>query len=169
MYIHTTVAHIHATCIHSCVNICLWGICDRISTINVRIFYMPIYLCSHRFTFNRRDYFIEAPSKKDLHKWVRKIEIALGVRQEGIGLPDFELMSVVGKGAAGMVYAVGELFFCVCVCVCMRVCFSLCVCMCVCVCVTRKYFPGTGVCHRELFRMLMCILTHVYTFTAYTS
>lgn len=40
---------------------------------------------------------------------MKKIEMALGLRKDGIGLSDFELLSVVGKGAAGMVYAVSVL------------------------------------------------------------
>ena len=93
----------------------------------------------------RRDYFIEAPSKKDLHKWVKKIEISLGLRKEGIGLSDFELMSVVGKGAAGMVYAVSLLAY-----VCMYVCV-----MHVCVYAVYMYMYVYYIC------MYLCIYVYI--------
>jgi hypothetical protein len=55
------------------------------------------------FHTHRRDYFLEAKNKIDLMSWVSNIENILGVREEGVSMQDFELMTVVGRGSYGKV------------------------------------------------------------------
>jgi hypothetical protein len=46
---------------------------------------------------------LEAKNKFDLMAWVENIENILGVREEGVSMQDFELMTVVGRGSYGKV------------------------------------------------------------------
>jgi len=61
------------------------------------------------FHTHRRDYFLEARNKESLMVWVTNIEGILGVKEEGVGMSDFELMTVVGKGGYGKVVMVKKL------------------------------------------------------------
>jgi len=54
----------------------------------------------------RREYFLEAPSRPVLLEWVKRIEGFLGVGEEGVAISDFECLSIVGKGAYGKVLQV---------------------------------------------------------------
>lgn len=56
----------------------------------------------------RRDYLLAAGSPELLAKWVNKIEGVLGpyLLGENVSMADFDILSVVGKGAAGTVYQV---------------------------------------------------------------
>lgn len=55
------------------------------------------------FHTHRRDYFLEARNRNELMHWVTNIEGILGVKEEGVGMNDFELTTVVGKGGYGKV------------------------------------------------------------------
>jgi len=59
--------------------------------------------CFGIFHHERRDYFLQAPSHAVLLEWVRHIEHMLGVDEESVGMEDFELLNLVGKGAYGKV------------------------------------------------------------------
>jgi len=55
------------------------------------------------FHHERRDYFLQAPSHDVLLEWVHHIEHMLGVDEDKVGMEDFELLNLVGKGAYGKV------------------------------------------------------------------
>ena len=59
--------------------------------------------CFGIFHHERRDYFLQAPSHAVLLEWMRHIEHMLGVDEESVGMEDFELLNLVGKGAYGKV------------------------------------------------------------------
>jgi serine/threonine protein kinase len=55
----------------------------------------------------RKDAWLAARDIPELVKWVQKMEEALGLRiGDNIYMSDFEMLSVVGRGASGMVYQV---------------------------------------------------------------
>jgi RAC serine/threonine-protein kinase len=58
------------------------------------------------FHTRRRDYFLEAPNQSSLIMWVEHIENILGVKEKGVSIDDFELMTVVGQGSYGKVVQV---------------------------------------------------------------
>ena len=58
------------------------------------------------FHTHRRDYFLEAPSQASMTLWVEHIESILGVKEKGVSIHDFELMTVVGQGSYGKVLQV---------------------------------------------------------------
>jgi RAC serine/threonine-protein kinase len=58
------------------------------------------------FHTHRRDYFLEAPSHAAMMLWVEHIENILGVKEKGVSIEDFELMTVVGQGSYGKVIQV---------------------------------------------------------------
>ena len=58
------------------------------------------------FHTHRRDYFLEAPSHAALMLWVEHIENILGVKEKGVSIDDFELMTMVGQGSYGKVVQV---------------------------------------------------------------
>ena len=58
------------------------------------------------FHTHRRDYFLEAPSHSAMMLWVEHIENILGVKEKGVSIDDFELMTVVGQGSYGKVVQV---------------------------------------------------------------
>lgn len=58
------------------------------------------------FHTHRRDYYVEAASKANLLEWVTRIEAMLGVGEEGVGLDDFDVLNLIGKGAYGQVFQV---------------------------------------------------------------
>jgi hypothetical protein len=60
----------------------------------------------------RRDYLLEAQSKRELLVWMKKVEGALLGRERKVpSLTDFELLKVVGKGASGVVLQVLKVGF----------------------------------------------------------
>jgi hypothetical protein len=71
------------------------------------------------FHTHRRDYFLEARNRNELMHWVTNIEGILGVKEEGVGMNDFELTTVVGKGGYGKVsfswLVFHSVFWCPCV------------------------------------------------------
>eukprot|EP00285_Hemiselmis_virescens_P010980 CAMPEP_0173398108 /NCGR_PEP_ID=MMETSP1356-20130122/40501_1 /TAXON_ID=77927 ORGANISM="Hemiselmis virescens, Strain PCC157" /NCGR_SAMPLE_ID=MMETSP1356 /ASSEMBLY_ACC=CAM_ASM_000847 /LENGTH=637 /DNA_ID=CAMNT_0014357533 /DNA_START=15 /DNA_END=1928 /DNA_ORIENTATION=+ len=55
----------------------------------------------------RKDTWLGARDMPELVRWVQKLEEALGLRMgDDIYMTDFEMLSVVGRGASGMVYQV---------------------------------------------------------------
>jgi serine/threonine protein kinase len=64
--------------------------------------------CIGIFHPQRRDYFLDSGSPKTMQKWFHKFEEALGLHRSQVTMNDFDVLSVVGKGAAGTVYQVRE-------------------------------------------------------------
>jgi hypothetical protein len=58
------------------------------------------------FHTKRRDFFFDVGNEQDMIEWVQCIENALGVGQSGVGIEDFELLTMVGKGSYGRVIQV---------------------------------------------------------------
>eukprot|EP00286_Rhodomonas_abbreviata_P026010 CAMPEP_0181291732 /NCGR_PEP_ID=MMETSP1101-20121128/2127_1 /TAXON_ID=46948 /ORGANISM="Rhodomonas abbreviata, Strain Caron Lab Isolate" /LENGTH=510 /DNA_ID=CAMNT_0023396149 /DNA_START=250 /DNA_END=1778 /DNA_ORIENTATION=+ len=61
------------------------------------------------FHTKRRDYFFDALEEKEMVEWVQRIERVLGVGQNSVSLQDFELLTMVGKGAFGRVIQVRKI------------------------------------------------------------
>jgi len=58
------------------------------------------------FHTKRRDYFFDVGNESDMIEWVQCIEKILGVGQSDVGIDDFELLTMVGKGSYGRVIQV---------------------------------------------------------------